>query len=82
MRVPLIPDVNMTEAAVVQMCGQLAAAGVGSVDLLPFHRLGSGKYDAMGKPYAYRDVLPSPKEDILRIASIYQNYFPDVTIET
>ena len=33
-------------------------AGVSRVELLPFHRMGSGKYDALGIPYAYRSVDP------------------------
>ncbi len=81
-RVPLIPNFNMSDTACTQMCEQLAAAGVTDVDLLPFHRLGSSKYEAMGKTYAYRDVPPSPKEEIDRVAAIYQSYFPSVIIET
>lgn len=80
-RIPLIPDVNMTDAACIRMCEQLTAAGVTCVDLLPFHRLGSGKYEAMGKEYAYRDVPPSVKEEIERVARIYSSYFENVTIE-
>lgn len=80
-RVPLIPHFNMSDTACAQICEQLAAAGVTQVDLLPFHRLGSSKYEALGKTYAYRDVPPSPKEDIDRVARIYRSYFPNLTIE-
>lgn len=80
-RIPLIPEVNMSDAACVQMCEQLSAARVKSVDLLPFHRLGSSKYEAMGKTYAYRNVPPSPKEEIDRVAQIYRSYFEAVMIE-
>lgn len=81
-RVPLIPQFNMSDTACARMCEQLAAAGVTQVELLPFHRLGSGKYEALGKIYAYRDVLPSPKEEIDHVARTYRNYFSNVTIET
>jgi pyruvate formate lyase activating enzyme len=80
-RVPLIPHFNMSDTACTQMCEQLAAAGVTEVDLLPFHRLGSSKYQAMGKTYAYRDTPPSPKEEIDRVAAIYRRYFLNLTIE-
>lgn len=80
-RIPLIPGFNMSDAACARMCEQLTAAGVRAVDLLPFHRLGSSKYEAMGKPYAYRDVPPSPKEEIDRVAHIYRSYFENITIE-
>ena len=40
------------------MAQALAVAGVGQVHLLPFHRLGGGKYTALGRPYAYADACP------------------------
>ena len=80
-RIPLIPDVNMSDESCTQMCGQLKKAGITSVDLLPFHRLGSGKYEAMGKSYAYRNTEPSPKNEIDRVASIFKAHFSDVMIE-
>ena len=57
------------------MCAQLRAAGVETVDLLPFHRMGIGKYEAMGLSYAYADVQPLSQGEIARIESIYKQYF-------
>ena len=79
-RVPLIPGVNTDAQACFMACEQLRAAGVQYVDLLPFHRMGTGKYEALGKAYAYAGVQPLSFEEISQIASIYRQYF-EISIE-
>ena len=79
-RVPLIPGVNTDAQACAKACEQLRAAGVQYVDLLPFHRMGTGKYEALGKAYAYAGVQPLSFEEISQIASIYRQYF-EISIE-
>ena len=79
-RVPLIPGINTAAESCRQACEQLCKAGVRHVDLLPFHRMGTGKYEALGKAYAYAAVKPLTPEEIEQIASIYRQYF-EVTIE-
>ena len=74
-RIPLIPGVNTSQEACAAMCKQLRAAGSQRVDLLPFHRMGLGKYRAMGQAYAFEGVQPLPPEELARIASIYKQYF-------
>ena len=79
-RVPLIPGVNTSAESCASACEQLASISVRHVDLLPFHRMGVGKYEALGIPYAYADVKPLSGEEISCIAGIYQQFF-EVTIE-
>jgi len=79
-RIPLIPDFNTAEEDRREICQRLIAAGVEYVDLLPFHRMGSGKYEALGKEYAYKDVEPQSKNEIAEIAETYKKYF-NITIE-
>ncbi|MBQ5362077.1 MAG: hypothetical protein IIU63_01900, partial [Clostridia bacterium] len=79
-RVPLIPGVNTDAQACFMACEQLRAAGVQYVDLLPFHRMGTGKYEALGKAYAYAGVQPLSFEETSQIASIYRQYF-EISIE-
>ena len=74
-RIPLIPGFNTSAECTLEICKKLQKAGVQRVDLLPFHRLGSSKYTAMGKEYAYRDTLPQSAEEIERLVTIYQEYF-------
>ena len=79
-RVPLIPGFNLSETACAGIAGVLRDVGVEYVDLLPFHRLGCGKYAAMGIDYPYRDTLPPTDAAVERIAEIFRRDFT-VTIE-
>lgn len=74
-RIPLIPGFNTSDAASDAIIRELAALGVTAVELLPFHRMGSGKYEAMGLPYAYRDTEPLQKAEAGRIAARYARAF-------
>lgn len=74
-RIPLIPDFNTDESSVIRICETLAGIGVKEVELLPFHRLGSGKYEALGIDYLYRDCQPIPKEKLDEINKLYSKYF-------
>lgn len=79
-RIPLIPGFNMSEEYTDSMCSCLQSAGVGRVDLLPFHRLGSSKYEALGLSYVYSHVEPPDKETVSALARQYERYF-EVRIE-
>ncbi len=75
MRIPLIPDFNTDEASTEEICGHLLAMGVKEVDLLPFHRMGSGKYEAMGLDYIYKDTEPMSRKEAEKIAVEYAQFF-------
>ena len=79
-RIPLIPDFNTSRDYVKQMTVVLKDLGVTAVDLLPFHRMGSSKYTALGWPYAYAKTEPFTPEQVEEIADGYRRYF-QVTIE-
>lgn len=74
-RIPLIPGFNMKDEDCERICADLSNVGVKYVDLLPFHRLGSSKYEALGMDYAYKNVTPPLREDIEKIKKIYEKYF-------
>ena len=80
-RIPLIPGFNTAEEDVSLICARLKEFGITKVDLLPFHRLGSGKYEALGLAYAYRETPPQTAEEKSRLRKLYENYFT-VTIES
>lgn len=79
-RIPLIPGFNTDEASVEDLCRLLQDLGIEKVDLLPFHRLGSGKYKAMGLSYAYADTLPLTEEELTTLREQYEAFFR-VTVE-
>ncbi|MBQ4065780.1 MAG: hypothetical protein IJD10_06735, partial [Clostridia bacterium] len=79
-RIPLIPDINTDVDACEAICRRLLSLGATRVDLLPFHRMGSAKYEAMGLTYPYADQAPMSKETVERIRSLYENHF-ETTVE-
>jgi len=74
-RIPLIPGFNTSREYATASSRLLSKLGVRAVDLLPFHRLGSGKYKAMGLDYAYKDIEPLSHEVIEQNVEIYKQYF-------
>ena len=74
-RIPLIPNFNTSPHSIQAICERLRDIGIEHVDLLPFHRLGSAKYEAMGLEYAYKTQQPLTKEELSKIEAIYKTYF-------
>ncbi len=74
-RIPLIPGFNSSAEYSLKMCHAIGSAGATQVDLLLFHRLGAGKYKAMGLEYSYKDISPMPLDEVEAIAKIYKKYF-------
>lgn len=70
-RVPVIPNYNDTEEIGRAMAVLLRQAGVTQAALLPFHRLGTAKYQALGYPYPYAGVLPPSKETMKGLERIF-----------
>ena len=79
-RIPLIPDFNTDQESISQICEMLTKLAIAQVELLPFHRLGSAKYEALGLDYPYKSYQPFSKEEIDKIKKQYSQYFC-VTIE-
>ena len=74
-RIPLIPGFNTDNDSINAICKTLTNMNVKEVNLLPFHRMGSGKYEAMGIEYMYKDTLPLKKNEVENIKSQYSKYF-------
>lgn len=73
-RIPFIPGFNSSDDDCRDICRLLVRAGARRADLLPFHRLGSSKYTALGLKYAYKDVKPPSKDTMAHAAEIYNEY--------
>ena len=80
LRIPLIPDFNTDERSIFNICTHLTKIGIKQAGLLPFHRLGSAKYEALSKSYSYKDTPPLSLQTLESIKSQYSQYLK-ITIE-
>ncbi len=55
-RIPVIPGFNDTTADIEEIADLCKKAGIGRIDLLPFHGYAAGKYRALGREYAASDL--------------------------
>jgi len=61
-RIPLIPG-HTDSKANIEASGQfLSRIGVSRVDVVPYHQLGVGKYERLGRQYALSDVAACSDE--------------------
>lgn len=80
-RIPLIPGVNLSRDKLKRMGEILSSKGVEQVSLIPFHRLGSSKYGALGLPYAFSDCLPPGKTQLEQAGEVFENMGIQVCLE-
>jgi pyruvate formate lyase activating enzyme len=64
LRIPVIPAINDSTEELEKLCLHAEKIGIKEVELLPYHRLGEGKYKALNKPYQLSGI-PSMKKEIL-----------------
>ncbi len=73
-RVPVVPTFNATPeeiGAIARFADKLP--GVKEIDLLPYHRLGEGKYTGLGREYHMHDILPPEKEEMEMLKKTVEN---------
>jgi len=74
-RMPLIPGINDDEQNIRQTAGFLHGLGDNTlnIELMPYHRLGKGKYESLGRRYPLNNV-PSPEPEHLEsIKKIFES---------
>jgi pyruvate formate lyase activating enzyme len=67
-RFPLIPGVTDDDANVRAVGALVASLRLPRIDVLPYHRMGSVKYERLGRPYAFGDV-PAPSGEAVEAAA-------------
>jgi pyruvate formate lyase activating enzyme len=65
-RLPLIPGVNDDEGNIRATGAFIASLGLVRVDLLPYHRAGTARYERLERPYALAGVAPPAPEDVTK----------------
>ena len=54
----------------VYLANTTAAPGVERYELLPYHRLGRGKYRNIGREYQLGDIVPPSKEKMKELEAV------------
>ncbi|MGC8837437.1 MAG: glycyl-radical enzyme activating protein [Anaerolineae bacterium] len=74
-RRPVIPGYNDSEESIRALAQVVRSLGsVDEVHLLPYHRLGQGKYERLGMDYALKDVPSLREEDVAGLRAILLAY--------
>lgn len=68
-RMPIIPGFTDDAACVASNVSRIRELGVTRVDVLPFHQLGQGKYDSLGRSYGLRDVPQLSERDVADVVA-------------
>ena len=73
-RTPVIPSFNDTAEEILQISKFASSLrGVKEHHLLPYHRLGSDKYEGLGRNYSMKEILPPTKEKMEYLKSIAES---------
>lgn len=68
-RIPIIPGVNDEDTDIAAVSAFLTGVGLRRIDLLPYHRIGSDKYNRLHLRYQGKDMAPPTAEHMQTIAA-------------
>ena len=81
-RVPVIPTFNNTPEEIREIARFAASLkGVKRLHLLPYHRLGQGKYEGLGREYQMKDIEPMTNEYMNRLLEAAKRAAPTLHIQ-
>jgi pyruvate formate lyase activating enzyme len=66
-RVPLLPGFNDDDRNLRTLASFLGDVGLSAVEIMPYHKFGLAKYEALGKPYGF---AAEAEPGVLRAADI------------
>ena len=80
-RVPVIPTFNHTPEEIRDIAEFAASLkGVKRLHLLPYHRLGQGKYEGLGREYLMRHIEPMPNDYVKRLLETAKRAAPNLHV--
>lgn len=81
LRYVLVPGYSDFEEDIRSMGAQLGKyQSIQRVEILPYHRLGVHKYEAMGWDYQLKEVVENTPEQLQRAERLFKEYFPTVVV--
>ncbi|MDD5337863.1 MAG: glycyl-radical enzyme activating protein [Dehalococcoidales bacterium] len=80
-RMPLIPGINDNTQNIKETADFLKGLGIAPhVELMPYHRLGKGKYESLDKKYPLPDILQPEPQHLESIVKAFESYGVECTI--
>lgn len=80
-RIPLIPGFNDDDANLIQSAELAKELGL-KVDILKFHNMAAGKYQALQRNYEYAEQRPQSRERIIEILNIFKKRGVDIRCDS
>lgn len=81
-RVPVIPSFNHTEEEILDIARfAYGLSGVKKLHLLPYHRLGMGKYAGLNREYLMGNIEPMTNEYMEKLKKAVQRAVPDLKVQ-
>ena len=81
LRYVLVPEYSDFEEDICSMGEQLGKyQSIQRVEILPYHRLGVHKYEAMGWDYQLKEVVENTPAQLERAEKLFKEYFPTVVV--
>ncbi len=72
-RFPLIPGYNDSDENIIATGEFVLSLGLNQIDILPYHKLGTGKYERLGLAYPLPDIMSYSEEKLAAIKSRLEN---------
>jgi pyruvate formate lyase activating enzyme len=79
LRIPVIPGINDSDEELQQIGALAAELGIQQVDLLPYHKIGSDKYERIGRMNPMPETEPPSEERMQEIVAQLHRYGLTVT---
>ena len=79
-RVPVIPGFNCSEGDLNEIAKFVVLNGLRSLDLLPYHIYGEGKYKRLGRKYEFAEIQPPTEDQMRSIQALFESKGFEVTI--
>ena len=73
-RIPIIPGYNDSEENIIATSKFLKDAGINMVNLLPYHKMGIGKYKIVGKRYRLKKIDAPEEEHLNDLKELIKSY--------
>ena len=77
----LVPGYSDFEEDIIALGEALGGSDmIERVEILPYHKLGAHKYEAMGMTYKLSDVLENSPEQLIKAEELFNRYFKCVYV--